>query len=45
MVFTADGIDTPMSKRKDGSTKSFIVVGSNIFYDGAVFQELSLQEA
>lgn len=44
MVFTADGIDTPMSKRKDGSTKSFIVVGSNIFYDGAVFQELSLQE-
>ena len=44
MVFNYDGQDIPMSKRKDGSTKTFIVVGSNIFYDGAVWQELSLQE-
>lgn len=45
MLFNYDGRDVPMSRKKDGSTKTFIVVGSNIFYDGAVWQKLSLQEA
>lgn len=43
-VFGADGKDKPMSKNQDGSAKVFEVVGSNIIYDGAVWQELTLQE-
>lgn len=43
-VFGADGQDKPMSKYQDGSAKVFEVVGSNIIYDGAVWQELTLQE-
>ena len=44
MVYGADGKDRPMSLYKDGSAKVFQVLGSKIFYDGAVWQELSLQE-
>lgn len=44
MVYGADGKDRPMSTYKDGSAKVFQVLGSNIYYDGAVWQELSLQE-
>lgn len=44
MVYGADGKDHPMSFYQDGSPKVFQVLGSNIFYDGAVWQELSLQE-
>ena len=44
MVLNSNGEDVPMSQNKDGTAKHFIVVGSNIYYDGAVFQELSLQE-
>lgn len=44
MVYGADGKDRPMSTYKDGTPKVFSVLGSNIFYDGAVWQELSLQE-
>jgi hypothetical protein len=44
MVFGADGIDRPMSKYKDGSDKIFRVCGLKFIYDGAVWQELSLQE-
>ena len=44
MVYGADGKDRPMSKNQDGSPKVFQVLGSKIYYDGAVWQELSLQE-
>lgn len=44
MVYGADGKDRPMSLYKDGSPKVFKILGTNIFYDGAVWQELSLQE-
>jgi hypothetical protein len=43
-VMGADGTDRPMSKYKSGNPKVFEVVGSNIIYDGAVWQELTLQE-
>ena len=43
-IYGADGKDRPMSKNKDGSAKVFEVVGSNIIYDGAVWQELTLLE-
>ena len=44
MVYGADGQDHPMSLYKDGSAKIFQVLGTKIYYDGAVWQELSLQE-
>lgn len=43
-VFGADGKDYPMSLNKNGSAKLFEVVGNRIYYDGAVWQEISLQE-
>ena len=43
-VFGANGQDQPMSHYQDGKPKVFEVVGSNIIYDGAVWQEISLQE-
>ena len=43
-VYGANGQDFPMSKKKDGSPKVFEVVGSNIIYDGAVWQEITLLE-
>lgn len=43
-VFGANGQDQPMSKHQDGSPKVFEVTGSNIIYDGAVWQELTLLE-
>ncbi len=44
MVYGADGKDRPMSLYQDGTPKVFQVLGINIYYDGAVWQELSLQE-
>ena len=44
MVYGADGKDHPMSTYQDGTPKVFQVLGSNIYYDGAVWQELPLQE-
>jgi hypothetical protein len=44
MVYGANGQDRPMSLYQNGSPKVFKVLGTNIFYDGAVWQELSLQE-
>lgn len=44
MVYGANGQDRPMSLYQDGSQKVFKVLGTNIYYDGAVWQELSLQE-
>lgn len=44
MVFGADGVDRPLSLYKDGSAKVFRVVGTKFIYDGAVWQELTLQE-
>ena len=44
MVYGADGVDRPMSRYKDGTPKVFVVVGTKFIYDGAVWQELTLQE-
>lgn len=44
MVYGADGKDRPMSRYKDGADKIFNVVGTKFIYDGAVWQELTLQE-
>lgn len=44
MVYGADGQDRPMSTYKNGTAKVFQVLGSKVFYDGAVWQELYLQE-
>ena len=44
MVYGADRKDRPMSINKDGSPKIFQVLGTKVYYDGAVWQELSLQE-
>ena len=43
-VFGANGQDKPLSKNKDGSPKQFQVLGVKPIYDGAVWQELTLQE-
>lgn len=45
MVYGANGKDRPMATYQNGSPKVFQVLGSKIFYDGAVWQELYLQEA
>ena len=42
--YTASREDAPMSTKKDGSEKKFSVIGVNMSYDGAVFQDLTLQE-
>lgn len=44
MVYGSDGKDRPMSVYQDGTAKVFTVLGTKIYYDGAVWQELSLQE-
>lgn len=44
MVYGTDKKDHPMSKYKDGTPKVFEVIGSKVFYDGAVWQELTLLE-
>lgn len=38
------GKDVPISLNSEGKAKTFRVLGSRIYYDGAVWQELSLQE-
>ena len=44
MVYGADGKDRPISTYQNGLAKEFEVLGTKKFYDGAVWQELSLQE-
>lgn len=44
MVRAVDGTDRPMSKKQDGTAKSFIIVGKEPIYSGAVWQEITLQE-
>jgi hypothetical protein len=44
MVKGANGIDLPLSTTIDGQAKVFEVIGVRIFYDGAVWQELTLKE-
>jgi hypothetical protein len=44
MVRGVDGKDYPMSIYKNGEAKRFEVVGVKPFYDGAVWQELTLLE-
>ena len=38
------GEDVPISKKEDDTPKSFKVIGKKMIYDGAVWQELTLQE-
>jgi hypothetical protein len=44
MVYGADGKDKAMSFYNDGSPKVFQVLSRKPYYDGAVWQELTLQE-
>lgn len=44
MVYGNNG-DSPMSLNTDGTPKEFFVLGVRPYYDGAVWQELHLQEA
>jgi hypothetical protein len=43
-IMGANGYDEPISAYNNGEAKLFKVVGTNIYYDGAVWQELTLQE-
>jgi hypothetical protein len=44
MFFNAEGNEVPLSLNKDGSPKKFLIVGTEKYYDGAVWQKISLQE-
>lgn len=44
MVYGTDGKDNPMSVYSTGNPKIFEVIGTKLYYDGAVWQELSLLE-
>ena len=44
MVFKADGNDYPMFTYPDGTGKNFKVIGRDIYYDGAVWQKITLEE-
>lgn len=43
-VYGANHNDKPMSLNRNGTPKEFTVVGKKMIYDGAIWQELSLQE-
>ncbi|MBR2388218.1 MAG: hypothetical protein IKB02_05560 [Clostridia bacterium] len=43
-IMGANGYNEPISAYNNGEAKLFKVVGTNIYYDGAVWQELTLQE-
>ena len=45
MVYDSSGIDVPMSQTEYGKAKGFTVLGVEIFYDGAVWQRLTLQNS
>lgn len=44
MKYTPNGEDVPMSITNYGTAKTFVVLGAEIFYDGAVWQKLTLME-
>lgn len=44
MVYTSGGVDKPMSAYADGTPKVFQVLSNKVYYDGAVWQELKIQE-
>ena len=44
MYKTTNGIDAPISLTEDYKSKTFLVLCSEIYFDGAVWQKLSLQE-
>lgn len=44
MIMRYDGKDYPLSVDASGNAKVFKVLGINIYFDGAIWQELSLQE-
>jgi hypothetical protein len=43
MVYSAKGEDVPMSQ-KDGVPKVFVVSSVKPYYDGAVWQQIEIQE-
>lgn len=44
MIMRYDGKDYPLSVDASGNAKVFKVLGINIYFDGAIWQKLSLQE-
>ena len=44
LMLNNKGYDTPMSYTANNLPKTFIVIGSKVYYDGAIWQELTLQE-
>lgn len=44
MIRNKYGFDEPMSNNKDGTSKVFKVIGTKLINNGAVWQELTLQE-
>lgn len=44
MYKTPNGFDAPISLTEDYKSKTFLVLGSEIYFDGAVWQKLTLQE-
>ena len=43
-VFGANKQDKPMSKYKDGSPKMFRVIGVRLYFSGATWQDITIQE-
>ena len=44
MKYNSSGADEPISTENESGVKTFAVLGVEIFYDGAVWQKLTLQE-
>lgn len=44
MIKKADGTSVPLDKNEDGTPMVFVVLSVRVFYDGAVWQELTLQQ-
>ena len=40
----SENLDKPISTLSDGSPKKFSIIGTKLYYDGAVFQEITAQE-
>ena len=45
LVYKSPSVDMPMSVNNKFEPKKFVVLGSEIFYDGSVWQQLQLQES
>lgn len=43
-IYTAQGVDKPMSYYIDNTPKEFVVIGKGVSYKGRIYQNLTLQE-